>query len=192
MVIELDSARDQALIRRIRAGERAALAELFERYAPIALGLARRVTGDAGLAEDVVQYAFLAVWERPATYRSDLGTVRTYLFSVVHHRAVDRVRRESAHRRRLEREATLDTAAPRGVEDEVADALDSRQQHEQIQAALGGIPEEQRRIIEMMYFRGMPQSKVADELGVPLGTVKSRARLAMRKLHEALGGGDRA
>lgn len=179
---------DSALLRGVLARDEAALRELFERYGAHALALAGRVTQDASLAEDVVQEAFLSLWERPEQYSSARGSVRGYLFAIVHHRAVDRVRREQHQRRRVLHEAGLADTVERGVAEQVVEDAELSRRRNAVRAALTGIPVEQRQVIEMMYFDGKTQRAVADELGIPLGTVKSRTLLAMRKLQSALGG----
>lgn len=168
-------------------GDRKALADLFDRHAPTALALARRVTRDAELAEDVVQEAFLALWVHPDRYSQDKGTVRAYLLTLVHHRAVDRVRRESAHSQRLDRATTLiRDRAPDDPETTVVEALDRDDRRTAVRAALQDLPETQREVVDLLYFGGLTQNDIAAHLGIAVGTVKSRTRLAMRKLADTL------
>ena len=173
-------------MRRIRSGDQEAFRELFDRYGPVAHGLARRVLRQASMAEEVVQEAFLALWRNPDGYRHDRGTVRAWLLSTVHHRAVDAVRREEAERRRGE---GADRAVE--IEDDIAGAVVEEAATVQARAAvrscLAEIPPEQRNVLEMMYFDGKTQSRIAEELGLPLGTVKSRTLLGMRRLKAMLG-----
>lgn len=186
----LASARDRALVRRLGGRDRRAadaLAALFRTYGPAAVALAHRVTRQDQLAEDAVQEAFLGLWRAPETYDSRRGTVRAFLLTAVHRRAVDLVRHEEAQHRRQDEQVGEEIDAP-DVAEEVTDRAESLGRNEAVSAALAGLPEEQRMVVRLMYFDGKTQRVIADELGVPLGTVKSRALLAMRRLRSALAG----
>lgn len=186
---DLASARDRALARRLtQRGDRAAeaLAVLFQTYAPVAWALAVRVTRQNDLAEDVVQEAFLALWRAPDSYDSRRGTVRAYLLTAVHHLAVDVVRREQAQRRRRDDVSAEYRSTVPDVAVEVTDRAEGRQRGEAVAAALAALPAEQRQVLHLMYFDGRTQQCIAEQLDLPLGTVKSRALLAMRKLRAAL------
>jgi RNA polymerase sigma-70 factor (ECF subfamily) len=175
------------VLARVSAGELNALDELYERYRTMAYSIAYRITGDASQAEDVVQEAFLGAWRNAARYVEGRGSVKTWLLSIVHHRAVDAVRR---------RRATIDLPqrddVPPGaltipdIWPEVAGRLDS----EQVRAALAGITPTQREAIELAYFGGLTQQEIARQTGTPLGTVKSRMRLGLLSLRRALTGED--
>ena len=183
-VRSVEDARDRDLVRRVRSGDEEAFRALFRRYGPQAKGLAYRVVRQRGLAEEIVQEAFLALWRNPASYKEDRGSFRTWLLSTVHHRAVDMVRREEAQRRRtLEQQATLEE----DIADSVADRVDLVETRQRVRRALEDIPAAQRQILELMYFEGKTQAEIAAELGLPLGTVKSRTVLAMRRLRLLLG-----
>lgn len=177
---------DLELHRRLAAGDVAAFDSLYRRYAAVALGLAYRLTGDRGLAQDVVHDAFLALWRAPEAFDPARGAFRTFFLSLVHHRAVDAIRREERLRARQERAANLE---PLEVEDPVESVADedlvARRRHE-VRAALGTLPPEQRQVLEMAYFGGMTQVRIARELGIPLGTVKTRTFAALRKLRALL------
>lgn len=178
---------DEALLLRVGAGDERAFRELFARYASVAHALAFRLVRQAQVAEEIVQEAFLAVWRTPERYDPARGSVRSWLMGTVHHRAVDAVRREQAQRRRADQAAAL---APRVVEDPIDDvvsALDLPRERRLVQKALAGLPDEQRDVIQRMYFDGMSQSQIAERTGLPLGTVKSRTLLAMRRLRTHLG-----
>jgi RNA polymerase sigma-70 factor, ECF subfamily len=184
---DLGDARDRDLIRRIGLGDQEAFRGLFRRYGPSALALAQRVLRQSALAEETVQEAFLSVWRNPAGYDAGRGSVRAWLMSTVHHRAVDQVRREEAQRRRAEQavaEVDVDQADPAEA---VVDELGLPQERDAVRRALEDLPAEQRQVIELMYFRGMSQSRIAETLRLPLGTVKSRTLLAMRRLRAGLG-----
>jgi RNA polymerase sigma factor (sigma-70 family) len=177
---------DRRLVDRVRGGDEEAFRALFRRYAPTALALARRVVGQAFLAEEIVQEAFLSVWRNPDGYDADRGSVRSWLMGTVHHRAVDAVRREGSQRRRALEAGSADLVVVPDPSDEVVDELGLPEERKAVRAALDDLPEEQRRVIELMYFGGLSQSTIATRLGIPLGTVKSRTLLGMRRLRSAL------
>lgn len=179
--------RDRDLIRRIGLGDQEAFRGLFRRYSGQALALAHRVLRQSALAEETVQEAFLSVWRNPTGYDARRGSVRAWLMSTVHHRAVDQVRREEAQRRRAE-EAVADLDVDGGDPAEtVVDEVGLPAEREAVRRALEDLPAEQRRVIELMYFGGMSQTRISESLGLPLGTVKSRTLLAMRRLRAGLG-----
>ena len=191
VVIDLVEAHDRELVERLRKRDEEAFRSLFARYAPSAKALAQRVVRQAHLAEEIVQEAFLAVWRNPDGYDAQRGSVRSWLMGTVHHRAVDLVRREEAHRRRGEqaivdaREEQVDHA------EDVAIDIDRPKEQELVRSALRELPIEQRNVIEMMYFSGLSQTRIAERTGLPLGTVKSRTLLGMRRLRAALEGIER-
>ena len=184
---DLDEARDRDLVLRLGEGDEEAFRDLFRRYRGVAKALATRIVRQPFLAEEIVQEAFLALWRRPDSYRADRGSVRGFLLATVHHRAVDHIRREEAQRRRAEEADTADLIAP-DVGEAVTDAAALEAERTNLRAALVGLPAEQRRVLEMMYYEGKSQSMIATELDVPLGTVKSRTLLGMRRLRTAIGG----
>ena len=183
---DLPEARDRELVQRIGRGDEDAFRGLFGRYAPSAMALARRVARQPFLAEEIVQEAFLAVWRNPSGYDQQRGSVRAWLMGMVHHRAVDAVRREESQRRRVEESMVSDPVVSPDPADDVADQIDLPEERKAVREALDALPNEQRQVIELMYFGGVSQTGVAEALGLPLGTVKSRALLAMRKLRTAL------
>lgn len=157
---------------------------LYDRYAGLAYTLAYRVLNNSAAAEDVVQDAFLSIWRRAATYRSDRGSLRTWVCSIVHHRALDRLRGRAGRARQhvaLEH-APVEATSVSDTWDRVAVELE----REDIQGALGQLSVEQRETIELAYFGGYSQSEISDVMKVPLGTVKGRTRLALRKLRGVL------
>jgi RNA polymerase sigma-70 factor (ECF subfamily) len=188
---DLSEARDRDLIRRIRAGDEEAFRALFRRYAPSALGLARRVVRQPHLAEETVQEAFLSVWRSPEAFDERRGSVRSWLMATVHNRAVDAVRREEAQRRRAEDVAADPDLEPVDPGDSVVEDLGMHQERIAVREALGKLPAEQRQVIELMYFGGQSQSRIAERLALPLGTVKSRTLLGMRRLRSELMGIER-
>ena len=176
---------DAGLHRRLALGDRRAFEELYRRYATAAYGLAYRVTGQETLAQDVVHDAFLAMWRAPEAFDPARGTFRSFFLSLVHHRAVDAVRREERLRRRAARVNPESEVGEDVADDVVRDAwLVARRR--QVKEALAKLPPEQRKVLELAYFGGYTQARIAEELGVPLGTVKTRTLAAMRKLQGLL------
>lgn len=190
--VDLTEARDRDLVRRVAEGDEEAFRDLFRRYAPSSMALARRVVRQQFLAEEIVQEAFLALWRNPDGYVEERGSVKAWLMGMVHHRAVDLVRREEAHRRRAEETPPDGTVVvPEDPAQQVVEEVGLPEERKAVQAALEGLPPEQREIIELMYFDGLSQTRIADRLSLPLGTVKSRTLLGMRKLRVALAGMER-
>jgi len=188
---DLSEARDRELVQRIGRGDEDAFRGLFGRYAPTAMALARRVARQPFLAEEIVQEAFLAVWRNPSGYDQQRGSVRAWLMGMVHHRAVDAVRREESQRRRAEESMVSDPVVSPDPAEDVAEQIDLPEERKAVRTALDGLPAEQRQVIELMYFGGLSQSAISEQLGLPLGTVKSRTLLGMRRLKTAIGGWER-
>jgi RNA polymerase sigma factor (sigma-70 family) len=178
---------DEELVRAVVAGTHSALAALYDRYGRRAYSLARRVCGDDNLAEDVVQEVFLAFWRDPRRFDPGRGGFGTWILTLVHHKSVDAVRRESAIRRRTVAvvEEGQEWSAPPGpgADQSALQSLEAGQ----VRDALGGLPAEQREALALAYFGGYSQREVATLTGVPLGTVKSRMFSGMRRLRGALG-----
>ena len=172
---------DESLLARVASGDDDALGRLYDRFGRIAYGLALRILRDERLAEDAVQDAFLAVWRQAAAFRPERANARTWVLTFVHRRAVDLVRREE--RRRAEPLAPESEPALGSA----ADAAELRERREAVQRALAQLPEEQRRPIELAYYGGFSQSELADRLGEPLGTIKSRMFTGLKRLRELLG-----
>jgi RNA polymerase sigma factor (sigma-70 family) len=184
-VHSLEDARDRELVGRVRGGEEEAYRQLFRKYGPMAKALALRVARQPFMAEEIVQEAFLVLWRNPASFREERGSFRAWLMAMVHHRAVDTVRREEAQRRRS-LEAHPGDLVGEDVAEGVVHAADSLQQGSRVRRALWDLPPEQRQVLELMYFQGKTQASISRELGVPLGTVKSRTLLGMRRLRSLL------
>ena len=189
--LDLSEARDRELMLRIGSGDQEAFRGLFRRYGPAAKALALRVVRQTHLAEEIVQEAFTALWKNPEGYDQRRGSVKSWLMGMVHHRAVDLVRREEAHRRRAERSIPAALETEPDPADQVVDQVDAPEERRAVRAALVELPPEQRQVIERMYFEGRSQSQIAAELDLPLGTVKSRTLLGMRRLRGALAGMER-
>jgi RNA polymerase sigma-70 factor (ECF subfamily) len=178
---ELAHLSDEAVVALMARSHDVALAELYDRFGRVAWGLALRVLRDETLAEDAVQEAFLAAWRTASRFVPERGSARNWLLTLVHRRAVDLVRREE--RRRAEPlEAAGDPAGDMGADD---DAL-LRLERERVQGALAQLPDQQREAIELAYYGGFSQSELAERLGQPLGTIKSRMFSGLARLHELL------
>lgn len=180
---ELAHLSDEAVVALISRSDEAALAELYDRYGGAAYALARRVVRDPDLAEDVVQEAFLSIWRDAGRFVPERARASAWLLTLVHRRAVDRVRSEQ--RRRAE---PLDEASAleRGREGSAADAAWLRLERERVQAALARLPDQQRELLELAYYGGFTQSQLAERLGRPLGTVKSQMFAALARLRDLL------
>jgi RNA polymerase sigma-70 factor, ECF subfamily len=174
---------DRAALNRIAGGELDALDELYERYKTMAYSIALRITNDASLAEDVVQDAFLGAWRNATRYLEARGSVKTWLLAIVHHRAIDAVRR----RRPTTDMPDRDDAPPAALRlpdvwAEVAANLDAAA----VRDALAALTDVQREAIELAYFGGLTQVEIAERTGTPLGTVKSRMRLGLLAMRRVL------
>jgi RNA polymerase sigma-70 factor, ECF subfamily len=179
--MDVASASDEHLMQALPA-QTEALDALYERHSRAALGLATRMVGERETAEEVVQEAFLALWRNAGRYQAGRGSVRTWLLSIVHHRAIDRLRGR-APVAPLPGELGPDPNAP-----DVWALTAQRLDRAAIAEALGGLPDEQRQAIELAYFSGLTQTQIASTLGLPLGTVKGRLRLGLGRLRTLLRG----
>jgi RNA polymerase sigma factor (sigma-70 family) len=171
---------DEALVLLAARSEESALAELYDRYGRVAFGLARRVVRDDALAEDVVQEAFLALWRTAARFVPEKGKASTWILTLVHRRAVDVVRREQ--RRRTEQ--LFDEAGGRSAGADEDAWL--RLERERVQEALAKLPDQQREALELAYYGGFTQSELAERLGQPIGTIKSRMFAGLARMRELL------
>jgi RNA polymerase sigma-70 factor (ECF subfamily) len=173
---------DMDLLRRVAGGSDEALGLFYDRYSGLVWGLLRRMLGESGEAEEVLQEAFLQVWRDAGRYDPARATPRGWLLLIARSRALDRLRKRAALQRREEavtREEAGRAAAPLGSRR--LEHLESRQR---IHSALERLPREQRRVIELAFFHGLSQTEIAAHLGAPLGTVKSRALLGMKRLRQ--------
>jgi RNA polymerase sigma-70 factor (ECF subfamily) len=174
---------DRAALARISGGELAALEDLYDRYKTMAYSIAYRITNDATLAEDVVQDAFLGAWRNSARYVEGRGSVKTWLLSIVHHRAIDAIRRRRPTTELPEIDAGLPEALTLpDVWAEVSASLDSVT----VREALIALSDVQREALELAYFGGLTQQEIAERTGTPLGTVKSRMRLGLLAMRRSL------
>ena len=182
-----DPRSDEELLAAIQSRSDSALAELYDRHGGLAFGLAYRILGERGVAEDVVQEAFLAVWRRASAYHADRGAARSWLMAIVHNLAIDRRRGRYRHE---QTDVQLDDVAFRLATDseDVFGSVARTMEAEQIRAALLGLPDEQRQAIELAFFMGLTHQEISARTGTPLGTVKGRMRLGLQKMRTALSG----
>jgi RNA polymerase sigma-70 factor (ECF subfamily) len=175
---------DEDLMQLVAGGDARAFEVIYERHCTAVFSLAYRICGVRAAAEEVAQEAFLAIWRSGGRYDRTRGSVRTWLFGVVHNRAIDSLRRSTAHDRLrvTDEQAAERLEAPERTEVEVA----RRDEARSMQVVLGALPREQRRVVELAYFGGFTQEQIAEMLGAPLGTVKGRMRLALEKLRGAI------
>ena len=183
MAHALESEPDELLLDRLCRREAEALDALYTRSGGLAYALAYRVLGNPETAEDTVQEAFLAVWRNAERYRRDKGSARGWLLTVVRNRAIDALR---ARESRPKVGATLEDVVVAGDEPDPADAALQRVEAAAIRTAIAMLPREQRETVELAFFSGLSYPEVAARVGAPLGTVKSRMRLALERLRGLL------
>jgi RNA polymerase sigma-70 factor (ECF subfamily) len=172
---------DEELIALVGAGDAGAFDALYGRHRRAAYALSYRMTGERQAAEDLAQDAFLRVWRSAGTYRAQRGSVKTWILAVVHNRGVDRFR-SSASRRKTREEA--EALAPGSQPSEAFSEAWSNHQRDLLREALRDIPHDQREVLALVHFSGLNKAEVSERLGLPLGTVKGRARLGLRKLRD--------
>lgn len=173
---------DEALVALVARGDEDALGELYDRVSRVAYGLALRVLRDERYAEDAVQEAFLQVWRSAATFRAERAKASTWILTLVHRRAVDLVRREE----RRHAEPLTDDVGLGEAQETTEEAAWLRFERERVQSALKQLPDVQREALELAYYGGFSQSELANRLGVPLGTIKSRMFAGLARLRELL------
>jgi len=170
----------------VRASNSRAFEIVYERHSGVAFSLAYRMVGSRNAAEDVVQEAFLSIWRSGARYERSRGSVRTWVLGIVHHRAIDALRRSSVHDKRR--------ASDEGIEErfEARDRTDAevarRDEARTVRSAMETLPSEQCQVIELAYFGGFTHTEIADMLQTPIGTVKGRMRLGLEKMRGQLQG----
>ncbi|HLX07353.1 MAG TPA: sigma-70 family RNA polymerase sigma factor [Thermoanaerobaculia bacterium] len=183
----LSALSDTALVQRVAERQPHALAELYDRFAPVLLALARRILGNHADAEEVLQEVFIQVWNRGERYDPARSSVSTWLVLIGRSRAIDRLRSRRVVERT--REAATEAAPAAGALHTSPEALENvwnQERHERVRRELAVLPPEQREVLEMAFYEGLTQSEIAAKAGLPLGTVKTRTLLAMKKLRHAL------
>jgi RNA polymerase sigma-70 factor (ECF subfamily) len=176
---------DEQLIARILRRDASAHEVLFDRHGAVVMGLAYKITGDRALAEEVVQETFWRLWSKADSFQGNRGPFAGWLFRIARNLSIDAIRRRNSQGiPTSEAEQIVEQVADPAAD--VAEAAWLGAQSRQIRAAVAGLPPEQRAVIEMAYFRGMTRQEIARSTGEPLGTIHTRARLALQKLREAL------
>jgi RNA polymerase sigma-70 factor, ECF subfamily len=172
---------DEELVSLVEQGDAEAFAMLYDRHSRPAYSLAYRMMGEKQAAEDLLQDALLKVWRGAGSYRPERGGVRTWILSIVHNRGIDQLRSLASRRRTQER---VEASAPRVQPSEAFTQAWRNTQREQVREALGALPAEQLKILELAYFSGYTHVEISELLGVPLGTVKGRMRLGLKKVKD--------
>lgn len=178
---------DEVLITRVAGHDSSALEHLYDRYARIVYATALRMLGNAELAEDIVQETFWRVWRRSGSFAIGRGQVAGWIFGIAHNLCIDELRRQRSRpttvQHEQEEQAILDQL---DAQSDVVGAAIERERRRIILQALAQIPPEQREVLELAYFRGLSQSEIAQRLNSPIGTVKTRTRLALQKMRDLL------
>jgi RNA polymerase sigma-70 factor, ECF subfamily len=176
---------DEELMHLVGVGDPRAFELIYDRHGAAAFSLAFRIAGARAAAEDITQEAFLSIWRTRARYNPARGSVRTWVLGIVHHRAIDGLRRDERHgRRRTSAEGIEETHEAAQLTDVEAIRADEARV---VRKAVASLPTEQTRVIELGYYGGFTTSEIAEMLGTPLGTVKGRMRLGLDKLRNELG-----
>ena len=176
---------DVSLVARIAVGDDRALQVIYERYSPMVYGLARRVTASTAHAEEITQEVFVYLWQNPDRFDPERGTLRAFLGALAHRRSVDEIRRNSRRTAREDRVGN-DPASLESLE--IGDDFERSQTADRVRAAVSSLPEQQRQAVLLAYFGGCTFRQVAERLGIPEGTAKSRLRLGLGKLAVLLEG----
>src|ERR687897_398498 len=172
---------DEDLISLVEAADAEAFATLYDRHSRAAFSLAYRMMGEPQASEDLTQDAFLKVWRAASSYRADRGSVRTWILSIVHNRGIDQLRSHASRRRTQEK---IEASAPRSQPSEAFAETWRNSQREQVREALNTLPPEQLKALELAYFSGYTHVEISDLLRLPLGTVKGRMRLGLKKIRD--------
>jgi RNA polymerase sigma-70 factor, ECF subfamily len=181
---DLRSLADEDLMAHVARGEARAFETVYERHGGSAFSLAYRMCGKRGLAEDVVQEAFLSLWRSGSRYDRTRGSVRTWVLGIVHNRAIDALRRSSVHEGRRASDEGIEERFEAAERTEVE--VTRRAEAEAMRELIHDLPPDQQRVIDLAYFGGFTHSEIAEMLDTPLGTIKGRMRLALQKLHGEL------
>jgi RNA polymerase sigma-70 factor, ECF subfamily len=170
---------DEDLMPLVEAADAAALAALYDRHGRAAYSLAYRMMGEKLEAEDVVQEAFIKVWRSAGSFRVGRGSVRTWILSIVHNRGIDQIRSRASRRTMQDK---VEASAPKSEPSEAFAETWRNSQREEVREALNTLPQEQLQILELAYFSGYTHVEIAEQLDLPLGTVKGRMRLGLKKI----------
>jgi RNA polymerase sigma-70 factor, ECF subfamily len=181
---DIHSLADEEVMQLVQDGNPRAFELVYDRHGGAAFSLAYRMVGNRVTAEDITQEAFLSIWRSRLRYEPGRGSVRTWVLGIVHHRAIDALRRHLVHERRR---ATAERLEERQEAPELTDVeVARREEARSVRSALETLPDEQRKTIELAYFGGFSHSQIAEMLETPIGTVKGRMRLGLEKLRREL------
>jgi RNA polymerase sigma-70 factor, ECF subfamily len=172
---------DEDLISFVGQGDAEAFTTLYDRHGRAAFSLAYRMMGERQAAEDLAQDAFLKVWRSASSYRAERGSVRTWILSIVHNRGIDQIRSQASRRRTQDK---IEASTPRSQPSEAFAQTWRNSQRDQIREALDTLPPEQLKILELAYFSGYTHVEISELLRLPLGTVKGRMRLGLKKIRD--------
>ena len=172
---------DEDLISLVEAADAEAFATLYDRHSRAAFSLAYRMMGERQAAEDLAQDAFLKVWRGARSFRAERGSVRTWILSIVHNRGIDQIRSQASRRRTQDK---IEASASRSQPSEAFAETWRNSQRDQVREALNTLPPEQLKILELAYFSGYTHVEISDLLRLPLGTVKGRMRLGLKKIRD--------
>ncbi len=176
---------DEQLIAQVARGDTAAYEMLYDRYCSAVMGFALKITGDQSLAEEVVQETFWRVWRKADLFQTQRGAFTSWFFGITRNLSIDMLRRQKTQVQPVsETDQIIEQTADPSTD--VPEAAWLRQRHQQMRTAIETLPKDQRSVIEMAYFRGMTRQEIAQATGEPLGTIHTRARLALQKLREEL------
>jgi RNA polymerase sigma-70 factor (ECF subfamily) len=175
---------DEEVMVLLRDGSPDAFEVFYDRHGGAAYSLAYRIAGDRTVAEDITQEAFMSIWRSRTRFDRERGSVRAWVLGIVHHRAIDALRRNSGHQRRQASAEGIEERfeAPERTEVEVA----RRDEAAEVREAIGGLPGDQQEVVRLAYFGGFTHTQIAEMLDTPVGTVKGRMRLGLEKLRRAL------
>jgi RNA polymerase sigma-70 factor, ECF subfamily len=172
---------DEDLISLVEEADAEAFATLYDRHSRAAFSLAYRMMGERQASEDLAQDAFLKVWRGADSYRAERGSVRTWILSIVHNRGIDQIRSQASRRRTQDK---IEASAPRSQPSEAFAETWRNSQRDQVREALDTLPPEQLKILELAYFSGYTHVEISELLRLPLGTVKGRMRLGLKKIRD--------
>jgi RNA polymerase sigma-70 factor (ECF subfamily) len=172
---------DEDLISLVETGDADAFVTLYDRHSRAAFSLAYRMMGERQAAEDLAQDAFLKAWRGAGSYRAERGSVRTWILSIVHNRGIDQLRSHASRRRTQDK---IEATTPLSQPSEAFAETWRNSQRDQVREAMGTLPSEQLKILELAYFSGYTHVEISELLGLPLGTVKGRMRLGLKKIRD--------
>ena len=177
---------DEQLIALVQRGDEAALSMLYDRYAPVVLGLLTRIIGEPAVAEEALQEVFWRVWDKSSSFDPSKASFKTWLFTIARRLAIDTLRRRNVRPQPLISDSAEMIIESQPAEINIPNEVNRSLNASTVHSALSGLPSEQRQVIELAYFQGKTRREIADETDIPLGTIHTRARLALKRMHKIL------